>query len=40
MDKICGKGQLFLGQENFIAEVKHLIGGKEKLKEITRESAT
>jgi len=31
------KGQLFLGQENFIDEIKHLIKGKEKLKEITRE---
>jgi len=31
------KGQLFLGQENFIDEIKHLIRGKEKLKEITRE---
>jgi DNA-binding MarR family transcriptional regulator len=28
---------LFLGQENFIDEIKHLIKGKEKLKEITRE---
>ena len=31
------KGQLFLGQENFIDEIKHLMKGKEKLKEITRE---
>lgn len=31
------KGQLFLGQDNFIDEIKHLIRGKEKLKEITRE---
>jgi DNA invertase Pin-like site-specific DNA recombinase len=31
------KGQLFLGQENFIEEIKHLLRGKEKLKEITRE---
>jgi putative transposase len=30
------KGQLFLGQENFIEEIKHLLRGKEKLKEITR----
>jgi hypothetical protein len=36
-DRICGKGQLFLGQENFIAKIKHLIRGKERLKEITRE---
>jgi hypothetical protein len=35
-DRICGKGQLFLGQENFIEEIKHLLKGKEKLKEITR----
>jgi hypothetical protein len=28
---------LFLGQENFIEEIKHLLRGKEKLKEITRE---
>jgi len=27
---------LFLGQENFIDEIKHLIRGKEKLKEIPR----
>jgi len=27
---------LFLGQENFIDKIKHLISGKEKLKEITR----
>ena len=27
---------MFLGQENFIDEIKHLISGKEKLKEITR----
>jgi hypothetical protein len=27
---------LFLGQENFIEEIKHLRRGKEKLKEITR----
>jgi DNA-binding MarR family transcriptional regulator len=25
---------LFLGQENFIEEIKHLMRGKEKLKEI------
>jgi len=31
------KGQLFLGQENFIEEIKHLMRGKERLKEITRE---
>jgi hypothetical protein len=31
------KGQLFLGQENFIEEIKHLLRGKERLKEITRE---
>jgi hypothetical protein len=30
------KGQLFLGQENFIEEIKHLLRGKERLKEITR----
>jgi len=30
------KGQLFLGQENFIDEIKHLIRDKEKLKEIPR----
>ena len=30
------KGQLFLGQENFIEEIKHLLRGKEKLKEIIR----
>jgi len=30
------KGQLFLGQENFIDEIKHLIRGKENLKEIPR----
>ena len=30
------KGQLFLGQENFIEEIKHLMRGKEKLKEIIR----
>jgi hypothetical protein len=29
-------GQLFLGQENFADEIKHLMRGKEKLKEITR----
>jgi len=28
---------LFLGQENFIVEIKPLMRGKEKLKEITRE---
>ena len=27
---------MFLGQENFIDEIKHLMKGKEKLKEITR----
>jgi hypothetical protein len=32
------KGQLFLGQENFIEEIKHLTRGKERLKEIPRES--
>ena len=31
------KGQLFLGQDNFIEEIKPLLRGKEKLKEITRE---
>ena len=31
------RGQLFLGQENFIDEIKHLMRGKERLKEITRE---
>jgi REP element-mobilizing transposase RayT len=31
------KGQLFLGQENFIEEIKHLLRDKEKLKEISRE---
>jgi len=31
------KGQLFLGQENFIENIKHLMRGKEKLKEIPRE---
>ena len=30
------KGQLFLGQENFIDKIKHLIRGKENLKEIPR----
>jgi len=30
------KGQLFLGQDNFIDKIKHLIQGKENLKEITR----
>ena len=30
------KGQLFLGQENFTDEIKHLIRAKEKLKEIPR----
>ena len=30
------KGQLFLGQENFIDEIKPSMRGKEKLKEITR----
>ena len=30
------KGQLFLGQENFIDEIKHSMRGKERLKEITR----
>jgi len=28
---------LFLGQDNFIDKIKHLLRGKEKLKEITRE---
>jgi len=28
---------LFLGQENFIEEIKDLLRGKERLKEITRE---
>ena len=27
---------MFLGNENFTDEIKHLIRGKEKLKEITR----
>ena len=27
---------MFLGQENFTDKIKHLISGKEKLKEITR----
>ena len=31
------KGQLFLDQENFIQEIKHLMRGKERLKEITKE---
>ena len=31
------KGQLILGQDNFIDEIKHLMRGKERLKEITRE---
>jgi len=31
------KGQLILGQDNFIDEIKHLMRGKEELKEITRE---
>jgi len=31
------KGQLFLGQDNFIDKIKHLMRGKEKLKEIPRE---
>ncbi|GAF67530.1 unnamed protein product [marine sediment metagenome] len=30
------KGQLFLGQDNFIDKIKHLIRDKENLKEITR----
>lgn len=30
------KGQLFLGQDNFIDKIKHLIRGKEKLKEIAK----
>ena len=30
------KGQLFLGQENFIDKIKHLIQDKEKLKEIPK----
>ena len=30
------KGQLFLGQDNFIDKIKHLMRGKEKLKEITK----
>jgi len=30
------KGQLFLGQGNFIDKIKHLIQGKEKLKEIPK----
>ena len=33
------KGQLFLGQENFIDEIKHLMRGKEKLKEIPRKQS-
>ena len=28
------KRQLFLGQENFIEEIKHLLRGKERLKEV------
>ena len=31
------KGQLFFGKENFTDEIKHLINGKEKLKETARE---
>ena len=31
------KGQLFLGNEHFTDKIRHLIRGKEKLKEITRE---
>ncbi|RII00700.1 addiction module toxin RelE [candidate division NPL-UPA2 bacterium Unc8] len=31
------KGQLFLGQDNFMDKMKSLIAGKEKLKEIPRE---
>jgi hypothetical protein len=30
------KGPLFLGQENLIEEIRHLLRGKERLKEITR----
>jgi len=30
------KGQLFLGQDNFIDKIKHLMSGKENLKEITK----
>ena len=30
------RGQLFLGQDNFIDKIKHLMSGKENLKEITR----
>lgn len=30
------KGQLFLGQDNFIDKIKHLVQGKEKLKEIAK----
>ena len=30
------KGQLFLGNEHFTDKIRHLIRGKEKLKEITR----
>ena len=30
------KGQLFLGQENFIDEIKQLMSGKENLKEVTK----
>ena len=30
------KGQLFLGQDNFIDKIKHLMSGKEYLKEITK----
>jgi len=33
------KGQLFLGQDHFIDQIKHLMRGKEKLKEITREQS-
>lgn len=31
------KGQLFLGQDNFVDNIKDLLRVKEKLKEITRE---
>ena len=30
------RGQLFLGQDNFIDKIKHLMSGKENLKEITK----
>ena len=30
------KGQLILGQDNFIDKIKHLMSGKENLKELTK----